>query len=109
MPEEQAPFGTQPSRPRAVSVSPLRGVAGGANPFQSWQVNPTDEQHAAGGVVRNAPPPTPPYRACTQCGGYLQGSRGHVGICLNCSDGRGWVVQQAERKPWMREGWEQRP
>lgn len=45
--------------------------------------------------VDAVPPADPPHhRACTQCGGYLQGSREVVGRCLNCEEGRGWVVQQ---------------
>jgi hypothetical protein len=48
--------------------------------------------------------PTRRHRACTQCGGYLQGSREFVGVCLNCAEGRGWVVQQVADAPppWLK-------
>lgn len=64
------------------------------------------QQHSVGGVIVNAAPPTPRHDACTQCGGFLQGSREYLGVCMNCEFGKGWVVQQVAKKPWMREGWE---
>lgn len=47
--------------------------------------------------VGASPPERPPrHRACTRCGGYLQGTLEVVGICLNCAEGRGWVIQHVE-------------
>lgn len=50
------------------------------------------------------PFPAPHHRACTQCGGYLQGTREQVGVCLNCAEGRGWIVQQVADAPppWLK-------
>lgn len=45
-------------------------------------------------VGAQRPEDPPHHRACTICGGHLQGSREVVGVCLNCEEGRGWVVQQ---------------
>lgn len=59
------------------------------------------KQFGGPGYPPGLEPPTP-HRACTQCGGYLQGTREIVGICLNCSDGRGWVVHQVEKEPRYR-------
>jgi hypothetical protein len=44
--------------------------------------------------------PDNPYHhtKCTRCGGYLQGTREVVGICLNCEEHRGWAVDQAPDK-----------
>jgi hypothetical protein len=43
--------------------------------------------------------PTLRHAACVRCGGYLQGSREFVGVCLNCEEGRGWAVQAVAGRP----------
>lgn len=52
VPQKDNPFHDRADRQRAVSVAPLRGVAGGKNPFTTWRVEPDEGQREAMDSVR---------------------------------------------------------
>jgi hypothetical protein len=100
---------------RRRAVSPLQAALLPPDPIPPY-VPPGDWPHgrvytpAEVAHLLPAPAPAPRHAACTECGGYLQGTREAGGVCLNCSDGRGWALQsveierarQAARRPWLR-------